>query len=180
MLKRRFQHIRKAFTKVPNRQDWFWCTGIFAGFMALALPVGFATGFFRVGLLPGPGWMFAALPVIIFLKPCLFEETFYRGLLLPHPEENHSRQRIVWYAAISLVAFILSHPLNGLTLRPDALPLFFNPVFLFLATLLGAACTLVYLKSGSIWPGILIHWVTDVVWVLFLSAKRLQHIPLSH
>jgi predicted Abi (CAAX) family protease len=41
-----------------------------------------------------------------------------------------------------------------------------DPRFLVQVTLLGLACSLAYLVSGSIWPPVLIHWLTVVVWLL--------------
>ena len=59
------------------------------------------------------------------------------------------------------------HPVNGAI---SGRAVFLDPSFLVLATLLGIVCTMTYLRSGSIWPPILFHWFTVVVWIMFLGG----------
>jgi predicted Abi (CAAX) family protease len=112
-------------------------------------------------------WVIVSTPIVLFVMPCLAEEFFFRAVLLPHPGEAIAPRATFFWAAVSLMAFVGSHPINGLVSRRSV---FLDPVFLVLATLLGIVCTITYLKSGSIWLPILFHWLTVVVWILFLGG----------
>ena len=48
---------------------------------------------------------------------------------------------------------------------PFGRPEFVDPAFLGLVAWLGLACTLARLRSGSIWPGVVIHWGVVVMWI---------------
>jgi predicted Abi (CAAX) family protease len=50
------------------------------------------------------------------LFPAITEEVFFRVLLLPHPTENALTVTLWFWGGISLVAFIVYHPLNALNL----------------------------------------------------------------
>ena len=67
-------------------------------------------------------------------------------------------------AVIALAAFVLWHPVQVWLGLPMAQPVFLEPAFLVMAALLGVVCTLAYRRSGSIWPAVMIHWLTVVAW----------------
>ena len=46
----------------------------------------------------------------------------------------------------------------------EAGALFTDPRFLFVAFGLGLTCTFVTLRARSLWPAIMIHWLTVVAW----------------
>jgi predicted Abi (CAAX) family protease len=94
---------------------------------------------------------------------------FFRVLLLPQPG-NVSLITQLLCGGISLAAFIVYHPLQGLTIYPAAMETFSNPVFLFLAGLLGIICTISYFQSGSLWSAVVIHWIVVIVWLLLLGG----------
>ncbi|MEL6927869.1 MAG: CPBP family glutamic-type intramembrane protease [Cyanobacteria bacterium J06600_6] len=100
-----------------------------------------------------------------FIAPALLEETFFRALLLPHPASNTSSTNYLLWSLISLLLFIVYHPLNAMTAFPQGKPTFFDARFLILATALGIACTTTYWQTGSIWLPIIIHWLTVVLWL---------------
>jgi predicted Abi (CAAX) family protease len=78
----------------------------------------------------------------------------------------------VW-GSISLIAYIVYHPLNALTFYRAGFPTFFNPIFLFSMTLLGVICTISYFKSGSLWLSAIIHWLVVVGWLIFFDGYRM-------
>jgi predicted Abi (CAAX) family protease len=129
--------------------------------------IGLLTGFCRLELMKAPAWSIASTPIVLLVMPSLVEEFFFRAVLLPHPVEVISPRTQFFWASVSLMAFVASHPINGLVSRRWV---FLDPVFLVLATLLGIVCTITYLKSGSIWVPILFHWLTVVVWIMFLGG----------
>ncbi len=164
--------LYRAYAVRPDRAGWTWCALVFLGFVLFVVPLGFGIGFFRFGLADMTGAKLALFPVLVLVKPCLFEETVFRVLLLPAPERDLPRGRRLLAGAAALAVFVGAHPLNGLTLTPAAWGVFTHPFFLYAATLLGLACTLVYLKTRSIWPAVLVHWIAVVAWIGVLGGKQ--------
>tara|TARA_R110002072_G_scaffold161616_3_gene313235 strand:- start:456 stop:1040 length:585 start_codon:yes stop_codon:yes gene_type:complete len=64
----------------------------------------------------------------------------------------------------ALALFVLWHPVQVWLDLPMAQPVFLEPAFLFLAGLLGLACTISWQRSGSIWPPVVMHWLVVVGW----------------
>jgi predicted Abi (CAAX) family protease len=71
--------------------------------------------------------------------------------------------RAAW-AALGLGLFVAWHPLNAALFLPRAWGLFTDVRFLALVALLGACCSAVYLRCGSVWPCVAIHWLAVVAW----------------
>ncbi len=89
--------------------------------------------------LGSPVWFFFAAVV---LAP-LVEEMFFRGFLFPA-----FRQRYGWVKALLLS--------SGLFALAHGDPAAFIPIFL-----LGCVLAYVYHRSGSIWPGIILHFLVN-------------------
>jgi predicted Abi (CAAX) family protease len=96
-----------------------------------------------------------------FLVPALAEELVFRGWL---------RKGRPIAAVLSLLAFIAWHPLQFWLNLPFGRPEFLDPRFLSLVATLGMACTLSRLRSGSIWPAVIIHWGAAVVWIALYAS----------
>ena len=90
-----------------------------------------------------------------FLIPTLSEELIFRGWV---------RKGAPVAAVLSLLAYILWHPIQAWLNLPFGRPEFLDPRFLSLVAWLGLACTLSRIRSGSIWPAVVIHWGAVVVW----------------
>ena len=45
-----------------------------------------------------------------------------------------------------------------------AQPVFLEPGFLLVTAALGLTCTLAWRLTGSLWPAVVIHWLTVVGW----------------
>ena len=110
---------------------------------------------------------------LIFLHPSLVEEIAFRALLLPRDAGSMRRGRLLLVAGAALAVYVASHPLNAWLFRPQVLSVFASPAYLVLTTLLGAACTAAYFVSRSIWPPVVIHWLTVVTWLWFLGGQAL-------
>ena len=67
-------------------------------------------------------------------------------------------------SALSLIAFVLWHPLQVWLDLPMAQPVFLDPAFLILVAVLGALCTILTHRSGSLWPAVVLHWIVVVSW----------------
>jgi predicted Abi (CAAX) family protease len=101
----------------------------------------------------------------LLLHPALVEEVIFRGLLLPPPSNVSFTTDVVFWFSLSLLSFILAHPLNGHLLRRNARHVFTNPTFLTLAGLLGLCASVLYWISASLWPPIILHWMVVYVWL---------------
>lgn len=96
-----------------------------------------------------------------FVVPALSEELVFRGWL---------RKGMPLAAIASLIAYIIWHPLQVWLDLPFAREEFLDPRFLSLVAWLGLACTLSRLRSGSIWPAVIIHWGAVVVWIALYAS----------
>ena len=167
-------HIRWIFAHVPTGSDWLLGFCILLIYTLVAVPFGIWQGFLEWSLISSRS---TAIRVIVssLITPALLEEAFFRVILLPHPSENATLKYIVIRATIALSLFVIYHPLNGLTFFPQGRPTFFDPIFLILAALLGLACTVGYLLTGSIWIPVVTHWLAVIVWLLcFGGIYRLK------
>jgi len=91
---------------------------------------------------------------------------------LPHITENVSINTCLIWVVLSLFAYVIVHPLNALTFYKRALPVFTRPVFLVSVSVLGIACTVSYLQSGSIWTAVIIHWSIVVSWLFIFKGYQ--------
>jgi predicted Abi (CAAX) family protease len=168
LLARRLTH---AFSTIPDFTDWLVVALLVLVYSAIALPIGFSSGFLKVDVQTS-GPIIAGVLASCLLSPGLTEEVFFRVLILPHAFENASGLMLWFWGCLSLVLFVVYHPLNALTFYPVGRSTFMNPVFLLLAAVLGVACSIAYLQSGSIWPAVVIHWLGVTVWLLLLGGYR--------
>ncbi|KAM3097333.1 type II CAAX prenyl endopeptidase Rce1 family protein [Phormidesmis sp. 146-12] len=145
-----------------NRTDWLYALLLLGLYSLIYLPMGFVSGFLKFE----PRWD-ALLKVTIgaFISPGLTEESVFRVLLIPHRSEPVlPYMRWVW-TILSWLAFVIYHPLN-----PGGRPFFSSPIFLLGAGLLGMICTSSYLRSGSLWIPVILHWLIVVVWLVMLGG----------
>lgn len=97
-------------------------------------------------------------------EPALFEELICRALLVPHLSETVTVKWRIGTILAALVFYVSVHPLRGLyKMEGDAL-LFLNWDFIVLIALLGIVCHVSYQRTGSIWPGTIIHAASVTGW----------------
>ena len=139
--------------------------------MAVA-PVAMAGGL--ISLHPGGGAATLRTVLLPFLTPALLEEGLFRGLLLPHPATPGVTRvrRAAWWAG-SLLAYLAAHPLAAALVRPAARGVFDAPDFLVAAALLGVTATALYQRTGSLWPGVLLHGAVVATWLNLGGAALL-------
>jgi predicted Abi (CAAX) family protease len=140
-------------------------------YAVLALPIAFGSDLVRP--MVAEWQLFWFLPFALLIFPSLLEEAFFRGLLIPRNTRDRGTGAVWFYALLSSALFVAWHPLNALTINPGAAELFLNPWFLLITFLLGLSCSLGYIYSRSLWVPVLMHWLTVVVWVLFLGGRNL-------
>lgn len=164
--------ISAAISTLPNTEAWLQAAALLLIFTIVALPIGFQFRFLQFEVLNASWVTITGIIVRSFLMPAVTEELFFRVLLLPRSTEHVSTSLLGFWGCISLVMFIVYHPLNALTFFSRGLKTFFEIAFLVLAALLGIVCSLAYIQSGSLWTPVLIHWLAVVVWLLFLGGYR--------
>lgn len=140
---------------------------------AIALPYGLKNGFLQrrtdtSGHPLGLVWHIIRL----FFLPALVEETIFRVMLLPHPNEGVPGPRWLLWAIISLVLFMLYHLLLSRTVYKRARSTFADHRFLTLMGWLGLLLTGVYWITGSLWTITIIHWLVVVAWLFVLGGRQ--------
>jgi predicted Abi (CAAX) family protease len=86
--------------------------------------------------------------VRLAVLPAFVEELLFRGLLLPSALDGVKPLAMLPWMALSVGLFVAWQGRR----RPD-------PRWLLQATLLGVACSLIYVVSGSLWWAVLLHWL---------------------
>ncbi|RCJ37959.1 abortive phage infection protein [Nostoc minutum NIES-26] len=159
-----------ASLAVPTLQDWLVIILMLEIYCIIALPFGFKFNFIQIQIWSAT-WIDKCLLILrcLFL-PAIVEELLFRVFLLPHPIENTNWLQWSLWVNLSLLLFLIYHPLNAKTFFKAGYPTFFNPVFLGLTALLGILCTVAYALTGSFWVVVLIHWVVVVVWLIVLGG----------
>jgi len=161
---------------IPSLDDWLIFILAVLTYAAIALPLGFSTGFLQLQIYTTKPINYLFLILRCLITPAITEEFFFRVFFLPHPTEVINWQKWSLWASLSLLMFIIYHPLNAKTFYRDGYPTFFDPIFLILTTLLGLTCTITYALTGSAWIMIFIHWLVVVLWLLiFGGMHRLEH-----
>lgn len=166
----------QAATTWPDVHAWGLGLVLFIGYGSIALPLGFWSGLLILEWVPS--WITILTTVAVtFFFPSLVEELLFRVLLLPHPTEHQPVGAIALWGLGSLLLFVLAHPLNAWLVMKSRRATFWDPWFLVLAALLGGACTLTYLHSGSLWTPVLLHWIVVIVWLLGFGGDRRMSPP---
>ncbi|MGA9381318.1 MAG: CPBP family glutamic-type intramembrane protease [Phormidium sp.] len=167
--------ISAAFSTLPTINAWLIAAALLLVLTLFCLPVGLWSNFLRIENLKASKKIILGIITGSLLFPAISEELFFRVLFLPHPQENGTAATVWFWGIISLVLFVIYHPLNAVTFFPTGRKTFFNPVFLLLAAVLGIVCNIVYEQSGSLWLPVIIHWLVVVVWLVFLGGYKQLH-----
>lgn len=159
-----------ASLKIPTQRDWQVLGITLLAYSIIAIPIGLKSGFLQLQI-----WSANYTDKFLLILRCLFlpaisEELFFRVLLIPHPIEITNW--LIWsvWALLSLILFIIYHPINASTFFKQANKTFFNRIFLCLAGLLGIACTIAYVLTGSFFVIVIIHWIVVVVWLMAFAG----------
>jgi predicted Abi (CAAX) family protease len=172
-IRSRARDVGAALTTWPSRGDWTLGAGLYVMFLVGAVPIGIVSGLLHPSLPPLSAGGALVTALTILLHPAFSEELVFRVLLLPRRLETVSRSRLYITIAIALFLYVVAHPLNAYFFWPAAMPIFGNPFYLAMTTLLGLTCITAYLMSGSIWLPALIHWLTVTLWLLLLGGQAL-------
>jgi predicted Abi (CAAX) family protease len=167
--------LTNSFLTLPTIDDWIWTAILLVIFLLIVIPLGFKLKLLKVEI-PKVSWrvIFRLILITLFL-PATAEEVFFRVLLLPHKTEQASLAYQWISGSISLILFIIYHPLNATLFIRNARMTFSSFTFLTSAAILAIVCTIAYLKSGSVYPSITLHWIFVLGWLLRLGGYRRLH-----
>jgi len=122
---------------------------------------------FRNPSFAGLGWFF----FVIMLIPGIWEEIAYRGVIYPMISKKYSFKTSI---IISSVIFGFAHSFNVINLIFSGIDLFTSLFYIgaqvIYATFLGIAFAYMYVKTKSLIPGIILHYLVDSVGQLFLNS----------
>jgi len=148
---------------LPDAAGWRWCALAVLTCGALMTVIGFSTGLYRLTE-TAPGFVFRMLTV--WIVPALGEEIPFRALLLPGRDET--RRPGLW-VVVSTALYVAWHPFEALTFLPHATT-FLRWDFLLCTAILGLACALMRLRTGSLWPAVLLHGGFVLIWQTWLGG----------
>jgi len=159
-----------AFLSFPDLSSWLIALLLLLIIAPICLFIGIYTGLLRVRVSDLSVTKAIRVAAICFFFPTVVEELLFRVLLIPHRTEHVSITTQLAWVFLSLSLYVFSHPLNAVIFYKKSRATFTNPFFLLITLILGAACTISYFQSGSIWASVMIHWITVVVWLLLLDG----------
>jgi predicted Abi (CAAX) family protease len=161
--------LGRAFATWPDARGWAFSAGTGAATLATLGAVGFSTGLYAIGPARTQGLPLRLLSVLI--APAIGEEAFFRGLLIPGRGETRRPLRDL---ALATGVFTLWHVVEAKTFLPAAERTFVRPDFLTCAAILGLGCGVMRQKTGSLWPGVALHWLMVTVWQTWLGGFVLE------
>jgi membrane protease YdiL (CAAX protease family) len=141
-----------------------WGVGVYAGFLAFAVPVAIATGFAAPGVADRPVTHWVFFLILTFWVIALPEEALFRGVIQNLLER--ATKRTGWALALAAVIFGLAHLDNHNGDPPDWR-------YVLLATLAGVAYGLAWLKTRTLTAPVLAHFLVDVTWRGFFAGPRM-------
>lgn len=152
----------------PDTTGWIQSVGVGVLTLMTLGAVGLSTGLYlphRANLTGMP----LRLLTVLFV-PAIGEEAVFRGLLVP------SRAEVAQPWAPLVLAtgiFVAWHLVEAATFLRGAAPLFDRADFLLCAALLGAGCGWMRWRTGSLWPGVTLHWVMVTIWQTWMGGFML-------
>ncbi|WP_240633857.1 type II CAAX prenyl endopeptidase Rce1 family protein [Caulobacter flavus] len=158
-----WRRLVAVLTTLPDAAGWRWCALVALACGAAMTAIGFSTGLYRLTD-AAPGLPLRLLTVWII--PALGEEIPFRALLLPGRDET---RRLWLWVAVSTALYVAWHPFETLTFLPHA-TMFLRWDFLLCTAILGLACALTRLRTGSLWPAVLLHGGFVIVWQTWLGG----------
>lgn len=118
--------------------------------------------------------------ICMLLAPALLQEVLWRVILLPSPDQldANSIPQVLFVSLAFAGSYVFPTPsilnvLPGISRRPGAFVVFRDPRFLVAAALLGsAAASSYYASGGSIWPSVVMHWLTAAIWLVGFNGSH--------
>lgn len=171
-MQNRLIDLKAGILTRPKRSDIIFSLVVFTVYSICTVIIGLMTGFFTIELFECNIWVMILMPISLLVIPSIPEEFFFRALLLPHKQNTITWGRKITFSIISITLFVMWHPFTALTIYRSVADIFTDPVFLSIVTLLAITCTVTYLKSGSVWIPVAIHWASVMAWMYLLGGRN--------
>lgn len=169
-LERIYHKVISALLTVPTLKSWLFTFFLLLIIALICLPIGFQSGLLEFEILHLSFIGMIKILVSRFFFPCFAEELLFRVLLLPSPTPNTPVNIKLTMAFISIVLYVIGHPIFAALVYQKAFGVFTNPGFLLSTLVLGITLTISYWHSRSIWSPVVIHWIVVVVWLLIFDG----------
>lgn len=165
-LSRSWRETWAALKHWPDKEKWIAATKVAIPSLASIAAIGFLSGWLH--WYPQDRWQdyVKALLMGIFLIALPFEVIF-RGFLLSTLAQVIAR----WAAWISTGLFVVYFPLFGFLNQTKWNGAFQMPSFWFSMLIFGIILSHIRIRSGSLWPVILIHGLAAATWMAFLGGR---------
>ena len=157
--------LRRAATTWPDARGWGFAASLGALTLAAMGLVGFSTGLYVLEPARLQGLPLRLLTVLI--APAIGEEAIFRGLLIPDRTETQKPWILLLVATAIFTAW---HVAEVRTFLPAAAAMFTRPDFLACAAILGLGCGVIRWRTGSLWPGVALHWLMVTIWQTWLGG----------
>ncbi|NVM19619.1 MAG: CPBP family intramembrane metalloprotease [Candidatus Lokiarchaeota archaeon] len=141
------------------------CCALFIGGMLLGIPA-YNPGFLFSNPNPYPfmlGWFIW----IFMIRPGLWEEVAFRGVVIPLLSKKYKK---ILTILISGVIFGLAHAFNIVEVLLSGRPHIFTLFQVIYTILIGFSIGYMYIKTKSLLPGIIYHYLIDTVGLVFLNV----------
>ncbi len=156
--------VKRAVLTAPKPRDWLELAVVMVIAGAVAAPLGLKTGLLHYA--PRDWGVIAISALIVIFVPALGEELPFRALFIPDRTETKNALIPI---IVSTAVFTCWHVIETLW-QPSERAMFTRPDFLSWAAWLGLWCAILRRRSGSVWPGVILHWVTVVIWIGWLGG----------
>jgi predicted Abi (CAAX) family protease len=160
---RRLTDLIAGIRHLPDGAGWRRVCFELAWALPLLLIVAHAAGLARLQTPPEASTV-AMLAATLFVMPALLEELLFRGLIIPREGPKAK------WIALSVLLFVLWHPLQVVTFGPPWAESFLDPWFLIVVAILGLAVARMYAATRSLWSSILTHWLVVFGWKTLLGG----------
>lgn len=170
LLAQAYEKVILAVLAFPTMKSWIIALLLLLVIALFCLPIGLWCNFLEAKIPKLSFMKFIGVLASRLLFPCFAEELIFRVLFLPEKNSPTSIRIQILLGVVSLTTYVACHPLNALLFYRKALGVFTNPFFLLSTTVLGIACTITYVESGSIWTPVAVHWITVIGWLLTLGG----------
>ncbi|WP_446375458.1 CPBP family glutamic-type intramembrane protease [Coleofasciculus sp. E2-BRE-01] len=165
-----YHKVISALLTVPTLESWLVTVFLLLVIALTCLPIGFYSGLLDVRILHLSFLGIVKILVSRFFFPCFAEELLFRVLPLPSKTSNIPIKSQLIMAFISIVVYVVAHPIFAFLVYQKAFGVFTNPGFLLSTLILGITLTISYWHSRSIWSPIVIHWIVVIVWLLIFDG----------
>lgn len=163
LLRDRLADLLCGLRCLPDRRGWLRVAVELGWALPLMLVVAHSGGLVRYAP-ERDATILIGLGATLLISPAFGEEVLFRGLIMPR------RHASAPWVLLSVLLFVLWHPLQAVTFGPPWAAAFVDSWFLLIVAILGGALARIYAATGSLWPGVAAHWLVVFAWKAVLGG----------